>query len=111
MVNQQVVRVAGVDQLSIIPGKRLDAFFRRLDEDIRLVASRPQDLLNAEHFVADRVSVAERCEHLMDADHARLRSPASAGSRTGPEGSRASTCSAGTMSLRRRSNHPGSGAI
>src|SRR3954471_8084364 len=110
MVEQQVVRMADVDQLAIIAGLRLEAVVGGLDEDLGLVAGGAQHTLNTEDFVADGVAVAERCEHLVDADHARLRPAASYDGTAGPVGSCASTSSAGGMSWRRRSNQPGSGS-
>ena len=73
MMEQQVVRVADVDELAVVARQRLEPAVGGLDEDLRLVAGRAQHALDAEHLVADRVAVAERREHLVDADHARFR--------------------------------------
>ena len=74
MVEQQIVRMAVIHQLAKVAGQRLEAGVGGFDEDLGVVASRAQDPLNAEHLMADRIAVAERREHLMDADHARIRS-------------------------------------
>ena len=66
MVQQQVVGMAGVDELAVVARQRLEPRIGGLDEDVRLVAGRAQHALDAEHFVADGVAVAERREHLMD---------------------------------------------
>src|SRR6185436_16736849 len=102
MMQQQVLGVAGVDQLAVVAGQRFDALVGGLDENIRLVAGAAQHPLDPENFVADRVSVAERGENLVDPPQARLP--------TGPFGRPASTASAGGRFCRRRSNHPGSGS-
>ena len=94
--------MAEVDQLAIVARLRLEAVIGGLDEDLRLVAGAAQHALDAEHFVADGVAVAERGEHLVDPDHPRL--PA------GPFGSFARTSCAAGRSWRRRSNQPGSGS-
>ena len=51
-------------------GSRASASSRRairgLDEDVRFESGLSQHALNAEHFVADRITVAERGQHLMD---------------------------------------------
>src|SRR5215831_4332975 len=100
-----------VDQVAIVARQVLDAIFRRFDEDIRLVTGRAEHTLNPEDFVADCIAVPKRGEDLVHANHARLRSPASAGSRLGPAGSRAMTSLADGRFLRRRSNQPGRGSI
>src|SRR5689334_15938491 len=110
MMEQQVVRMAGVDQLAIVAGLRLEPVVCGLDEDVRRVTGGAQHPLNAEDFVADGVAVAEGREHLVDADHARLRPAASYDATAGPVGSCATTASAGGRSWRRRSNQPGSGS-
>src|SRR3989442_6054975 len=102
MMDQQIVRAAEVDQLAVIARQRFEAVIGRLDENLGLIAGAAQDALNAEHLVADRIAVAERREHLVDADHARLLAS------EGPVGSAASTSSAGGSSRRRRANQPGS---
>ena len=66
MMEQQVVGMAEIDQLAIVARQRLEPVVRGLDEDLRLVAGAPQHALDAEHFVADRVAVAERREDLVD---------------------------------------------
>ena len=66
MVQQQVVGMAGVDQLAVVARQRLEPVVGGLDEDLRFVAGAAQHALDAEHLVADRVAVAERREHLVD---------------------------------------------
>jgi hypothetical protein len=75
MVNQDVVGVADIPQLAVVTRQVLDARLCRLDEDIRLVAGAAEDALNAEDFVANRVAIAERGQHLMDRDGHRQRAP------------------------------------
>ena len=102
VMQQQVVRMAEVDQLAVVAGLRLEPVIGRLDEDLRLVSGGAQHALDAQHFVADRVAVPQRGEHLVDPDHPRLP--------TGPFGSFARTSWAAGRSWRRRSNQPGSGS-
>ena len=78
--------MAEVDELAVVAGLRLEPVIRGFDENFRLVTGGAQHALDAEHFVADGVAVAERGQDLMDLDHPRL--PA------GPVGSLASTSSA-----------------
>ena len=66
MMEQQVVGMAGVDELAVVARQRLEPAVGGLDEDVRLVAGAAQHALDAEDFVADGVAVAERREHLMD---------------------------------------------
>src|SRR5260221_7708555 len=105
MVKQQVVSIAVVHELAIIARSRFEARVGGFDKDLGLVAGGAQDTLDAEHFVADRIAVSERGEHLVDTDHARFRSWSEA------PGNRSSTSSAGARSSRRRSLLPGSGSI
>ena len=49
-----------------------------LDENLRLVAGAPQRALNAEHFVPDRIAIAQRGEHLVDGDAHLFRSAVAA---------------------------------
>ena len=102
VVEQQVVAMAEIHELAIVVRLRLEAMVGGFDEDLGLVSGTAEHALNAQHFVADRVAVPERREHLVDADQFCL--PA------GPVGSFAITSSAGGRSCRRRSNHPGSGS-
>ncbi len=69
MVDQQVVGMAGVGQVAVVDGEVLQPRVSRLDEDLGLVARAAQHALDAEHFVADRVAVAERREHLVHLRH------------------------------------------
>ena len=66
MMNQDVRRVALLDQVAIVPRQVFEARIGRLDEDVGLEAGAAQHALDAEHFVADGVAIAERGEHLMD---------------------------------------------
>src|SRR5947207_11665642 len=85
----------------------LEAMVGGFDEDLRFVSGSPKDAPDAEHFVADRVAIAKRREHLMDADHARFRSSSRSRPTAGPFGNRARTSSAGGQVRWRRSNQPG----
>ena len=60
------LRGRGVDEVAIVPRAILEAPVGRLDEDIRGVAGRAQHALDAQHFVADGVAVAQRGEDLMN---------------------------------------------
>ena len=93
--------MADVDELVVVARQRLETMIGRVDEDLGLVASLAQHTLDTEYFVPDGIPVAERREHLVDADHARSL----------VSGSPASTWLAGGRSRRRRASHPGSGAI
>ena len=76
MVNQDVVGMARIRQVAIIQRQILEPRVSGLDEDLRLVAGTAQHALDAQHFVTDRIAVAERGEHLMDGGlhvSARLR--------------------------------------
>ena len=64
-MQEQVVGTTGVDQLPVVAGQRFEAAVRRFHEDIGLVARVSQHPLDAEHFVADRVAVPERRQHLV----------------------------------------------
>jgi hypothetical protein len=65
-VNQDVVGVARIFQIGIVPRQILDTRFRRLDEDLRFVAGAAQHALDTQHFVTDGVAVAKGREHLMN---------------------------------------------
>ena len=71
MVDQDVVGMAGVGQIAIVLRQMLEPRIGGLDEDLRLVAGAAQHALDAQHFVADRIAVAEGREHLMDGDSHR----------------------------------------
>jgi hypothetical protein len=86
MMQQQVVAMAEVDELAIVARQRLEPVVGGLDEDFRFVPRGAQHALDAEHFVADGVAVAECRQHLVDRHQPRL--PA------GPFGSFARTSSA-----------------
>src|SRR5207248_1262756 len=92
--------MAEVHELTIIARERLQAMIGCFDEDLGLVSGGPEDALNAEDLMTDRVAVAERGEDLVNASHGHFQ--------TGPFGSLPTTPSAGGRSCRRRSNHPGS---
>ena len=65
--------MADVDQLAKVACERLEPRVGGLDEDLRVVAGRPQDALDPEHLVPDRIAIAERGEDLMNPNHARCR--------------------------------------
>ncbi len=67
MVDEHVVGRDRADHLAVICRQVLQSAIRRLDEDLRFVARRQQGALNAEDFMADRVTVAQCREHLVDA--------------------------------------------
>ena len=50
----------------IVSCERLEALVGGLDENLRLVAGTPQHPLDAQHFVADGVTVTQRRQHLMN---------------------------------------------
>ena len=66
MVEEQVVGMAGVHQLAVVAGHRLEPVIGGFDENLRFVAGRAEHALDAEHFMADGVAVAERRQHLVD---------------------------------------------
>jgi len=74
VVEQQVLRIAGVGQLAIVDRQILETEIGRLDEDLGVVTRGAQHTLDAQHLVADGVSVTERGEYLMDRWHG-YRSP------------------------------------
>ena len=86
VMEQQVVGTARVQQIAIVVGQILEPRVGRLDEDLRIVAGRAQDALDAEHLVPDGVAVAERRQHLVDGTKAHRR--------TAPGGTPASTSAA-----------------
>ena len=94
--------MAGIHQIAVVVGQVLETRVRRLDEDLRVVAGRPQHALDAKHLVADGIAVAQRGQDLMDR--------AQAHGRTAPAGMAASTSSAGGSVRRRRARNPGSGS-
>src|SRR5688572_14293877 len=116
MVDEDVRGSRVANQLAIVDRPIFQARIRRLDEDFRVVSGSHQDALNAQHLVTDRVAVAERGEHLMDArpgggyGHADCeRSPsAPAAGTTAPDGMRARSSAAAAQSRRLRASQPGS---
>ncbi len=103
MMNQDVRRVALLDQVAIVTGLILQARIGGLNEDVRFEAGRAQHALNAEHFVADGVAIPERGQHLVNFLLLQFS--------TGPDGRSARTSFAGRRSLRRLANQPGSGSM
>ena len=112
MVKQQIVAAAAIDELAKIARLRLEPVIGGLDEDLGFIPGVAQHALDAQHLVADGVAIPQRRQHLVDADHARLRPcnecpelpegwPAASFLDTaGPVGRRPSTCSAAGRSRR-----------
>src|SRR5580765_662134 len=104
--------MADVDQLAVIARHRFEPVIGRLDKDVRLVSSRAQDALDAEHLVTDRVAVPKGSEDLMNPDHERKPAVARSSLRitAAPLGSPAITASPGGRLRRRRESQGGSGS-
>ena len=101
MVQQQVVGMARVDELAVIARQRLEPAVGRLDENLGLVAGAAKHPLNPEHLVADRVAVAERGQHLVDAGSRsalRARRPPAPPRAAAPAGGRVRRTGAGRRS-------------
>ena len=103
VMNQDVRRVALLDEVAVVARLIFEAGIGRLNENVRLEPRAAKHALDAEHFVPDGIAVAEGGEHLVDF----LRCQFS----TGPNGSSASTSLAGRRTLRRFASQPGSGSI
>src|SRR5918996_770422 len=73
-MNQDVVGMARVLQLWILRRSIPEPSIGGFDENLRLVSSRSQDALDAEHLIADRVAVAQRRQHLVNRGRAARRS-------------------------------------
>ena len=58
--------MAGIDELAIVARQRLEPAIGCFDEYLRIVAGQPQGPLDTQDLVADRVTVPERREHLMN---------------------------------------------
>src|SRR3954464_10293167 len=65
MMEQQVVRMGGVHQLAIMARQRFQPWVRGLDEDIGLVSCGAKHPLDTEDLMANRITIAERGQHLM----------------------------------------------
>ena len=65
MVDEHVLGVAVVDEVSIVLREILELLISRLDVDARVVSGVPQDFLDAERLMADGISIAQRREHLV----------------------------------------------
>ena len=66
VMNQDVRRLALRDEVAIVARLIFEAGIGRLNEDVGLESRTAKHALDAEHFVADGVAVAEGREHLMD---------------------------------------------
>ena len=66
-MNQNVVRVAVRDQITVIFGQRLKARVGRLNVDIRGIAGPSEYSLNTECLMTDGVAITERRHDLVDA--------------------------------------------
>ena len=91
VMNQDVRRVALLDEVAIVARLIFEAGIGRLNENVGLEARAAEHALDAEHFVADGIAVAEGCEHLVDFRLCQFS--------TGPNGSSASTSLAGRSIL------------
>ena len=103
VMDQDVRRIARLDQVAVVARLIFEPGIGRLHEDVGLEPGSAKNALDAEHFVADGVAIAEGCEHLMDLLVCQFS--------TGPKGSSARTSLAGRRSLRRFANQPGSGSM
>jgi hypothetical protein len=72
-MEQQVVRMAEVDELAKVARQRFEPRISGLHENLGVVAGGSQYPLDAEHLVADRVAIPQRGEHLVNSNHAHLR--------------------------------------
>ena len=70
-MNQDVVGMRCIDQVTVVAGQRLETGLCRFHENLRLVAGRPQRRLDPEHLIADRVAIAQCGQHLMHRRTAR----------------------------------------
>src|SRR5687768_9920355 len=102
-MNQDVRRIAFLNQVAIVARLIFETRIRCLDEDVRREPRAAQHALNAEYFMPDGVAVPERREHLVDFLLLQFN--------TGPKGSSASTSLAGRSTVRHFANQPGSGSI
>ena len=66
-MNQNVVRVAVRDQITVIFGQRLKAWVGRLNVDIRGITGPSEHSLNTECLMTDGVTITERRHDLVDA--------------------------------------------
>src|SRR5687767_3339561 len=103
MMYQDVGGVALTDEVPIVAGSVFESRIGRLNENVGLEARATEHALDAEHFVADGIAVAEGCENLMDFRLCQCS--------TGPNGSSDRTSLAARSSFRRFANQPGSGSI
>src|SRR5215831_15085057 len=107
MVDEQVVRREFPDHVSIVNRQRLESRVRGFDDDLGVETCSPERPLDAQDFVSDGVSVAQRGQNLMDPRATRCRCHLSAG----PDGALATTSLAGGHCARRLAKKPGSGSI
>src|SRR4029453_19363922 len=103
MMDQDVRHVALLDQVAIVAGLIFEARICGLNEDVRFETGRTQHALNAQHFVADGIAIAEGGQHLVNLLLLQIS--------TGPNGRSARTSFADRRSLRRLANQPGSGSM
>ena len=99
MMDQDVRRVAFLDEVAVVARAIFEPRVGGLNEDVGLEAGAAERPLDAEHFVADGIAIAERRENLMNLRLDQFN--------TGPDGSSASTSAAGRNVFRRRANQPG----
>ena len=65
-MDEHVVGADPAHHVAVVGGQVLEAAIGSLDENLGLVAGAVQHALDAEHFVADGVAVAQRREYLVD---------------------------------------------
>ena len=113
-MDEDVLRRDRADHLAVVDRAVLEPVVGCFDEDLGFVSGASQHSLHAEDLVADRVAVAQRGEHLMDARaaaHAVLSCRASDSGITAPDGRRADDVGRRPeYRRRRRANHPGNGS-
>ena len=73
MMDEHVLGFNGTDHFPVVDRAVFEPPVSCLHEDLGLEPGAAQDALHAEHFVADRVAVAERGQDLMDARRADSR--------------------------------------
>ena len=85
MMNEEIVGVDLVHHVAVVDGEILEARVGGLDDDLGSKPGTAKHALNAEHLVADGVTVAERGEDLMDAGRRESRAAVTE-HRTAPRG-------------------------
>src|SRR6187455_1323908 len=102
-MEQQIPRTAGVEEIAIVVGQVLEPRIGGLDEDFRIVARRTEDALDAQHLVADGITIAEGRQDLVHRPEPHRR--------TAPAGTLSRTSAAAGSVRARLAKKPGSGVI